>query len=79
MTLGKIVLSAWQSKAGCLEQSLREITERYQLEKQKRKQLHNRLVVSVTRGKCITSSPGGSEEGAPGRDMSEAVQHVQKP
>ncbi|XP_070459007.1 kinesin-like protein KIF25 isoform X2 [Equus przewalskii] len=35
---------AWQSKAGCLEQSLRETTERYQLEKQKRKQLHNRLV-----------------------------------
>ncbi|XP_070459011.1 kinesin-like protein KIF25 isoform X6 [Equus przewalskii] len=38
---------AWQSKAGCLEQSLRETTERYQLEKQKRKQLHNRLVETV--------------------------------
>ncbi|XP_008686681.1 kinesin-like protein KIF25 isoform X3 [Ursus maritimus] len=37
-------LLAWQSKAGHLERSLQEVNTRYELEKQKRKVLHNRLV-----------------------------------
>ncbi|XP_034847963.1 kinesin-like protein KIF25 [Mirounga leonina] len=37
-------LLAWQSKAGHLERSLQEVSARYELEKQKRKMLHNRLV-----------------------------------
>ncbi|XP_077756132.1 kinesin-like protein KIF25 isoform X3 [Canis aureus] len=37
-------LLAWQSKVGQLERSLQEADARYQLEKQKRRVLHNRLV-----------------------------------
>ncbi|XP_032194364.1 kinesin-like protein KIF25 isoform X2 [Mustela erminea] len=37
-------LLAWQSKAGRLERSLQEASARYELERQKRKLLHNRLV-----------------------------------
>ncbi|XP_073749620.1 kinesin-like protein KIF25 isoform X1 [Callorhinus ursinus] len=37
-------LLAWQSKAGHLERSLQEVSARYELEKQKRKMLHNCLV-----------------------------------
>ncbi|XP_034525362.1 kinesin-like protein KIF25 isoform X3 [Ailuropoda melanoleuca] len=37
-------LLAWQSKAGHLERSLQEVNARYELETQKRKVLHNRLV-----------------------------------
>uniref|UniRef100_M3Y5E8 Kinesin-like protein n=1 Tax=Mustela putorius furo TaxID=9669 RepID=M3Y5E8_MUSPF len=37
-------LLAWQSKAGRLERSLQEVSARYELERQKRKVLHNRLV-----------------------------------
>ncbi|XP_030897864.1 kinesin-like protein KIF25 isoform X2 [Leptonychotes weddellii] len=37
-------LLAWKSKAGHLERSLQEVSARYELEKQKRKMLHNRLV-----------------------------------
>ncbi|XP_059032504.1 kinesin-like protein KIF25 isoform X3 [Mustela lutreola] len=40
-------LLAWQSKAGRLERSLQEVSARYELERQKRKVLHNRLVETV--------------------------------
>ncbi|XP_058526630.1 kinesin-like protein KIF25 [Ochotona princeps] len=37
-------LRVWQSQAACLEQSLSEVSARYELEKQRRKSLHNSLV-----------------------------------
>ncbi|GAB5572057.1 kinesin-like protein KIF25 isoform X1 [Prionailurus iriomotensis] len=40
------VIQAWRSKAGHLERRLQEVDSRYQLEKQRRKVLHNRLVAS---------------------------------
>lgn len=44
---------AFQTKALELEQSLHEVNERYQQEKQKRKVLHNSLVVSIQQIKSI--------------------------
>ncbi|KAF3831277.1 hypothetical protein GH733_000091 [Mirounga leonina] len=58
-------LLAWQSKAGHLERSLQEVSARYELEKQKRKMLHNRLVVSSIHG-------SGSEEGGGKGDLIES-------
>ncbi|XP_078303697.1 kinesin-like protein KIF25 isoform X3 [Panthera onca] len=40
-------LLSWRSKAGHLERCLQEADSRYQLEKQRRKVLHNRLVETV--------------------------------
>lgn len=43
----------FQIKAFDLEQCLQELTERYEKEKQKRKALHNSLVVSMFKNKIL--------------------------
>lgn len=43
----------FQRKAFDLEQSLQEVTERYEKEKQKRKALHNNLIVSMFNNRTL--------------------------
>lgn len=43
----------FQIKAFDLEQSLQEVTERYEKEKQKRKALHNSLIVSMFNNRTL--------------------------
>lgn len=44
----------FQIKAFDLEQSLQEVTERYEKEKQKRRALHNNLVVSIFNDRTLS-------------------------
>lgn len=53
-SLKKNFLLVFQIKAFDLEQSLQEVTERYEKEKQKRRALHNSLVVSIFNSKTFS-------------------------